>query len=380
MNKIYKAITGIIAIVALLISFSVNPVTFNNIANANGNGSSAVCDAATEVNVNENGNSPSAVVNYDAGAGNIVSGVCIKAGNNMFGADKHSGVLTNGVYESGCYTVSGVGTQNLTVTRNFSGNSCQGISHLDIIIAPAPTATPVPSATPTPTPGTGGETPTATPTPTAVPTATPTPTPTVLPTATPTPSERKIEICHATASANNPYEFIEVALSAADGGNDNGDHFNEHTGPIFNPLTNKSGDNWGDIIPPIEGVHGGLNWTTEGQALYRAECVYGVGGENPTATPTPTPGPTATPTPTDVPGRGGDGRSDGLSSCPECTKAPASTPSTPAGTGGPDQMKGVLGLSNTSSGNTTNPYLLYAQLAGALFFSLEAYRRFARTA
>lgn len=92
----------------------------------------------------------------------------------------------------------------------------------------------------------------------------------------------KITICHATASANNPYVVITVAREAADGiaGNSpGGDHFGEHTGPIFDPNVNVSGDNWGDIIPPVddEGVpmgHGGLNWTAQGQAIFNADCEF----------------------------------------------------------------------------------------------------------
>jgi hypothetical protein len=51
--------------------------------------------------------------------------------------------------------------------------------------------------------------------------------------ATPTP---KVTICHATASATNPYVKITVAQDSVDGdlANDHGrgDHYLEHTGPI----------------------------------------------------------------------------------------------------------------------------------------------------
>jgi len=86
----------------------------------------------------------------------------------------------------------------------------------------------------------------------------------------------KVTICHATASVQNPYVMPTVDFDAADGnaGNDNGqgDHFLEHTGPVFNS-TMQQGDSWGDIIPPIPGIHGGLNWTAEGQAIYNNDCV-----------------------------------------------------------------------------------------------------------
>lgn len=91
------------------------------------------------------------------------------------------------------------------------------------------------------------------------------------------PEERKITICHATSAVKNPYTSNSVSINAADGisGNSQGnqpDHYGEHAGPIFNPLTNENGDDWGDIIPPIEGIHSGLNWTTEGQAIWNNGC------------------------------------------------------------------------------------------------------------
>jgi len=87
--------------------------------------------------------------------------------------------------------------------------------------------------------------------------------------------EDKVDICHATSAVVNPYNKISVSTNAADGGGDNGDHFDEHNGPIFDPLTNVNGDDWGDIIPPIAGAHNGLNWTAQGQAIYNTrDCAY----------------------------------------------------------------------------------------------------------
>lgn len=93
--------------------------------------------------------------------------------------------------------------------------------------------------------------------------------------------EEKITICHRTNSVKNPYSMISVDQSAADGiaGNGNGnqpDHFGEHLGPVFDSNTTyptpHNGDQWGDIIPPIVGVHNGYNWDTAGQAIYNNEC------------------------------------------------------------------------------------------------------------
>src|SRR5690606_16771175 len=74
------------------------------------------------------------LVEHDAGSGNIVSGVCIKSGSNSFGDKQHSEVLDNGKYEDGCYEVSGVGTQIVTVERLGSGPDCKEISHIDVVI------------------------------------------------------------------------------------------------------------------------------------------------------------------------------------------------------------------------------------------------------
>ena len=98
---------------------------------------------------------------FDAPSGEIVTGVCIKGGNNTFGTLKHSGLLTvDGTYGTNdCFVVSGIGTPMVTVTA-----VCRSVSHLDINTGPAPT--PTPTATPTAT-----GTPPAEATPTATPTA-----------------------------------------------------------------------------------------------------------------------------------------------------------------------------------------------------------------
>ncbi|MGE3074729.1 MAG: FGLLP motif-containing membrane protein [Dehalococcoidia bacterium] len=129
-----------------------------------------------------------------------VAAVCIKAGANMFGGTGHSGPLTQGTYENGCYTVWLAFNGHLViVTRNSQGSSCQALEHVDLLysLAPptnTPTNTPVPPTststnTPTNTPVTPTSTSTNTPTSTPVPpTATPTHTPTATPTGTQTPT------------------------------------------------------------------------------------------------------------------------------------------------------------------------------------------------
>ena len=54
-------------------------------------------------------------------------------------------------------------------------------------------------------------------------------------------NEKKVRICHATASKTNPYISNEPAI--ANNGDLQGGHLN-HTGPVF------PANDWGDIIPP----------------------------------------------------------------------------------------------------------------------------------
>ncbi len=122
---------------------------------------------------------------YNAGS-NIITGLCLKAGNT----ETHTFIVKN--VTTGCYTISGIGTSVVTVTRLGEGKECQAISHIDVLVAsPTPTPTPPPEETPTPT---------TTPCPVenrdgeegclfSTPTPTPSPTPTPTPVADPTPTQ-----------------------------------------------------------------------------------------------------------------------------------------------------------------------------------------------
>lgn len=99
----------------------------NSLVGASG-GDNDECEDAQETSF-EDGDEDE--MEYTAPEGQIVSGVCIKSGNNMF-SDGHSESLEDGDYEDGCYTIEGVGTNTIIVERNFESNTCQGISHLDI--------------------------------------------------------------------------------------------------------------------------------------------------------------------------------------------------------------------------------------------------------
>ena len=100
---------------------------------------------------------PGDVTEFTSTSG-VITAVYIKAGTPCyeFLADQ----------TIGCYTVTGIGTETVTVTRSGSGPECKEISHIEYVIGaptPTPTPTPTPEPTPTPTP-----TPTTTPTPTPV--------------------------------------------------------------------------------------------------------------------------------------------------------------------------------------------------------------------
>jgi hypothetical protein len=116
------------------------------------------------------------------------------------------------------------------------------------------------------------------------------------------PTDHKVVICHASASAQNPYQASDVDKDSIQNraGLDSNGH-GTHVGPIFDPATMESGDNWGDIIPPFAagylagppekewGAFGGLNWTAEGQAIWENGCnVPGPPGDTPVAPIAPT--------------------------------------------------------------------------------------------
>jgi len=78
---------------------------------------------------------------YDAGAGNTIDNICIKNGNNSFGGLKHSALITvnsppnygDGDLPNTCYSVTGLGTQKVTVTETGAAG-CKSISHVDGVI------------------------------------------------------------------------------------------------------------------------------------------------------------------------------------------------------------------------------------------------------
>lgn len=96
-------------------------------------------------------------------------------------------------------------------------------------------------------------------------------------------ADKKIDICHRTNSATNPYVKNNLPVSAIDGTAGNSgqepDHYGEHKGDLasseqYASQLKKEQKDWGDIIPPVPGVHSGLNWSTLGQAMWNNNCNY----------------------------------------------------------------------------------------------------------
>src|SRR5262245_35510403 len=116
MRRSLTVLVGIAAVLAIALGSS-------SIAQADGNGSPPECMTGLKAEGNQD------LLIFDVGPGKIVTGVCIHSGSNMFGGNQHSGILVDGIYENGCYQVSGVGTQVVTVERiGTPGPNCQGLS------------------------------------------------------------------------------------------------------------------------------------------------------------------------------------------------------------------------------------------------------------
>ena len=84
-------------------------------------------------------------------------------------------------------------------------------------------------------------------------------------------NEKKVAVCHATSSKDNPYVSNEPAIG--NNGDLQGGHLT-HTGPVY-PTAG-----WGDIIPPYDYVDSGgklqsfpgYNWEPAGQAIWQHDC------------------------------------------------------------------------------------------------------------
>jgi hypothetical protein len=76
----------------------------------------------------------------EAPAGSVITQVAIKAGRDCF--------FFPPLTSNDCYTVSGLGTSTVTITRIGSGPDCKEISHIEFTtgpVQPPPTTTPTSS-------------------------------------------------------------------------------------------------------------------------------------------------------------------------------------------------------------------------------------------
>ena len=228
------AVAGLVVVLALTVVQADDGMT--------GVGSPTACKSANVTGTVDSGDVGQSMdlVTVQAGAGNVVSMVCIKTGADIFpllGTGDCANVATNGTksshshcitadgqYANGpCYAVSGIGTAKVTVTRKLA--TCplgSGISHVDFLAkgdpgTSTPTDTPVPPTdTPTNTPT---DTPTNTPTDTPVPaTETPTDTPvpaTETPTDTPeTPTVTNTPVTPTSTPTNTPITPVSSPATA----------------------------------------------------------------------------------------------------------------------------------------------------------------------
>ncbi len=69
----------------------------------------------------------------DVGAGNIITGVCVKSGNKSMGDYQHSELITMDTTIAYCYVVTGIGTSKVTITEK---EGCKAISHVDYFVEP----------------------------------------------------------------------------------------------------------------------------------------------------------------------------------------------------------------------------------------------------
>ncbi len=170
------------------------------------------------------------IIIYDASP-DIITGVCIKSGVNMWGG-AHSDLLGNGIVyvnDQECYAIKGVGTSTVGVTRTGEGRECQGLSHIDVLVAPPECE----------------EEPCTTPTPTVTPTPSPTPTPSSTPTPTPTPT--CIGQTNPTCTSGTPLGFPSIGGEGSDGGSCR-DWTTGQAGDVVQPCSDDGVSIWWAIL------------------------------------------------------------------------------------------------------------------------------------
>ena len=139
--KGFSATTIVIFSVLVLVSANTSQFVY-----ADGTGSPAAClSSNSNVFTDDSGASPST---HDAGAGNTIIAVCIKTGNNVgptsFPEGDHSNPIapgpvivgvdnTENTFGDGCYQVSAIPAQVVTVT-DLNNDGCMTQSHIDFIV------------------------------------------------------------------------------------------------------------------------------------------------------------------------------------------------------------------------------------------------------
>jgi len=119
--KGFSATAIVIFSVLVLVSANMSQFAF-----ATGNDSPPECEGGT---TDETGG-PTTI---DVGAGNIITGICVKSGDEAIGDDKHSGLVTSNTTIDECYVVTFVSPSIVTITEN---QNCKEISHIDFFFEP----------------------------------------------------------------------------------------------------------------------------------------------------------------------------------------------------------------------------------------------------
>ncbi len=154
--------------------------------------------------IKEDSGGTSVTINADPGF--VINSVIVKAGSEMSTGGNECITLTG---SNSCYSVSGLGTNSVTVTKVGSGSDCKDISHLEAIQQQVPTDEPTQEPTDEPTEDPTQE-PTGTPEPTEEPTDEPTDEPTVEPSETPEPYDPPAE---TAAAALIPVTGVDRQIS-----------------------------------------------------------------------------------------------------------------------------------------------------------------------
>ena len=108
--------------------------------------------------------------------------------------------------------------------------------------------------------------------------------------------QNKITICHATSSVSNPHVQNAVNENSIVKPNGQPSGHGKHTGPIYPQ------QGWGDIIPSFSytndhggtSIYPGLNWSTDGQAIWNGGCLVDPTPPEPPETTTTNPEVTTT--------------------------------------------------------------------------------------